>query len=62
MYYFPHCIIKNGIIKGWKKLDLSSLGEVDKINFIVSGSDLKAGTVKLNTPMYFCIDDIAVRK
>lgn len=44
------------ILKEWKWIDLSSLGVVQKLKFKVDGS--KKGTNGLNTPGYFCIDDL----
>jgi hypothetical protein len=45
------------IIKEWTYLDLSSLGAVDSLEFTLSSSDL--GSFGMNTPAYFCVDDIA---
>ncbi len=44
----------------WTKVDLSELGEVNKITFELSSSD--NGTYGMNTPAYLCIDNIAIRK
>lgn len=49
-----------GILTEWKQVDLSVLGKVNKLLFNVSSSD--AGQYGLNTPAYFCIDDISVTK
>lgn len=48
-----------GVVTEWSKLDLSSLGEVNKIVFNLHSSD--SGDYGMNTPSYFAIDDIAVR-
>ncbi len=47
---------KSFISKNWEKVDLSSLGEVDKITITFDSSD-KSG-VYLNNPAYVCIDNI----
>ena len=49
-----------GIITEWSKVDLSSLGAVHSLKFELSSSD--TGEWGMNTPDYFCIDDIVVRK
>lgn len=48
-----------GIVTEWTKLDLSSLGSVNKIVFNVESSDV--GDWGMNTPAYFCMDDLAIR-
>lgn len=40
----------------WEWIDLSSLGAVKTLSFSMSGS--KTGAWGLNTPTYFCIDDL----
>jgi len=40
----------------WEKVDLSSLGEVDKVTFTFDSSD--KGQFGMNTPAYACIDNI----
>ena len=45
----------------WSKWDLSSLGAVDKVVFSVAASPEQYGDWGINTPAYFCIDDVAVR-
>ncbi len=47
-----------GVLTDWKRVDLSSLGKVHKIQFSMNSSDI--GDYGMNTPAYFCIDDIAV--
>lgn len=49
-----------GILTEWKQVDLSVLNKVNKLVFNVSSSDV--GQYGLNTPAYFCIDDISVVK
>ncbi len=46
------------IQKEWKKVDLTSLGEVDRIVFQFDSSDKTAGW--LNTPAYACIDNMVL--
>lgn len=45
------------IIGSWKKVDISSLGAVNKIGFKFDSSD--KGDWGINTPCYFCLDNIA---
>ncbi|MCD8072161.1 MAG: DUF4465 domain-containing protein [Alistipes sp.] len=52
-----------GILEEWSKVDLSSLGEVNRIEFTFGGTDIDTTWGNgLNTPKYVCIDNIAVRK
>lgn len=44
------------IIDGWKKVDISSLGAVNKIGFKFDSSD--KGDWGINTPCYMCLDNI----
>ncbi|MDE5709081.1 MAG: DUF4465 domain-containing protein [Alistipes sp.] len=46
-------------LKEWTKWDLSSLGEVVKIEFNIEGT--KKNDYGLTTPAYFAYDDVAVR-
>lgn len=48
-----------GVVTEWTKVDLSPLGEVNRIVFNLHSSD--SGSYGMNTPSYFAIDDIAVR-
>lgn len=48
-----------GILTAWKKVDLSSLGAINKVEFKLDSSDV--GDWGMNTPAYFCIDDIAIQ-
>lgn len=48
-----------GVLEGWKQVDLSSLGAVNKISFSVEGSDMNGEW--LNTPQYVCIDNVVIR-
>lgn len=47
-----------GITKQWVKTDLTPLGKVNKIRFKMAGSDGDA--YWLNTPAYFCMDDLTI--
>lgn len=47
---------KSFISKAWEKVDLSSLGEVDRISFTFDSSDKAYGLI--NNPVYVCIDNI----
>ena len=49
---------KDYIIETWQWLDLSSLGKVDSLLFALSSSDV--GDFGMNTPAYFCIDNILI--
>ena len=44
------------ILTQWAYVDLSTLGEVDELSFSMSGS--RNGDYGLNTPSYFCIDNL----
>ena len=44
------------IVKDWTWLDLSSLGAVDSLKFLLSSSD--NGQYGMNTPAFFCIDNL----
>lgn len=46
---------KNYIVKDWQWVNLSSLGKVDSIRFVLSSSD--NGAFGMNTPAYFCMDN-----
>lgn len=48
-----------GILTDWTKVDLSSLGKVHKITFVMSSTD--GDGYWMNTPAYFCMDNIVVR-
>ncbi|MDR1984755.1 MAG: DUF4465 domain-containing protein [Prevotellaceae bacterium] len=50
----------SGIISEWTKVDLTSLGAVQKLQFSLSSSDNSYGY--MNTPAYFCLDDIAIKQ
>jgi len=43
------------IVKDWRWVDISSLGNVDSLQFILSSTDV--GTFGINTPLFFCIDN-----
>lgn len=46
------------INRGWKYVDLSSLGNVNEIYFTLTSTD--TGDFGMNTPGYFCLDKLAV--
>ena len=46
------------IIETWQWVDLSSLGKVDSLMFGLESSDM--GEWGMNTPAYFCLDDLYV--
>lgn len=46
------------IIKDWTYVDISMLGETDSLSFELMSSDV--GEFGVNTPTYFCIDNIIV--
>ena len=45
------------IIKDWTYIDLSALGAADSLSFSLSSSD--NGQFGMNTPAYFCVDQIS---
>ena len=47
---------KSYICAAWTKVDLSALGTFNKVAFTISSSDV--GDYGMNTPAYFCIDDV----
>jgi Domain of unknown function (DUF4465)/Secretion system C-terminal sorting domain len=47
------------LIKTWQWVDLSSLGKVDSLMFGLESSD--NGEWGMNTPAYFCLDNLLVR-
>lgn len=53
-----------GIVLDWHKVDLSSIGKVNRLQFFMNGSNDPTpnnGNNNLKTPAYFCMDDIAIR-
>lgn len=48
------------IVTDWTYVDLSSLGKVDELTFTLTGS--RTGDWGLNTPAYFCIDNLGAKK
>lgn len=44
------------IVKEWKWVEISSMGLLDSLSFGLSSSDM--GTYGMNTPSYFCIDEL----
>ncbi len=49
---------KDYIVKSWKSIDLTSLGNVDSLQFKLKSSDV--GNFGINTPTYFCIDNVTL--
>lgn len=47
---------KSFILDNWSKVDVSSLGDVDKLQFEFASSD--TGDYGVNTPVYVCVDNI----
>ncbi len=45
--------------RGWKYVDLSSLGTVNELYFTISTTD--SGAYGANTPLYFCLDKLCVQ-
>lgn len=45
------------IVRDWQFADLTPLGAADSLGFVLSSSD--NGSFGMNTPAYFCIDDLA---
>ncbi len=46
----------NYIVNSWQNVDLSSLGTIDTLLFNLQSTDV--GNYGMNTPAYFCIDDL----
>ncbi|NDV69660.1 DUF4465 domain-containing protein [Dysgonomonas sp. 25] len=55
---------KTAILDKWQKVNISSLGEVRYIFFILESSDNSTvgGSTYMNTPAYFCLDRLVVDK
>lgn len=47
-----------GILTEWTKVDLTALGKVNKIRFSMESTD--GSQYGMNTPAYFCMDNIAI--
>ncbi|MCF8226690.1 MAG: DUF4465 domain-containing protein [Bacteroidales bacterium] len=47
---------KDYIIETWQWVDLTSLGKVDSLSFMMSSTDV--GDWGMNTPAYFCMDNL----
>ena len=56
---FYMCNGPDNIVRDWAKWDLSSLGEVAKVEFNVTGSSDNG--YGFSQPAYFAYDDVAVR-
>lgn len=48
------------INRGWKYVDLSTLGVVNELYFTMESTD--SGAYGMNTPAYFCLDKLSVRE
>lgn len=46
------------IVDNWRWVDLTSLGKVKQVNFSMNSSD--KGDFGINTPTYFCIDNVTI--
>lgn len=46
---------KDSILKDWRWVSLTALGNVDSIEFVLRSSDV--GNFGMNTPAYFCMDN-----
>jgi len=44
------------IVNDWTYVDLTPLGNVDYLEFSLASSDI--GTFGINTPTYFCVDNV----
>ncbi len=49
-----------GFLDKWYTTDMTALGAVDSLSFTMNGSDNQGGW--LNTPAYFAIDNVVVKK
>lgn len=49
---------KTEILNNWKWIELSTLGKVKSLHFSLSSTD--NGDYGMNTPSYFCMDDVEV--
>ena len=49
---------KDYIIKSWQWFELSTLGKIDSLMFTLSSSDV--GMWGINTPAFFCVDNINI--
>ena len=47
------------IVKDWTWVDLTALGAVDSLEFIMNSSD--KGQFGINTPLFFCVDDVVTK-
>ena len=54
-------LAKDGnVVADWTTVDFSTLGQVDKLQFVVESNDVDP-TWGLNVPSYFCLDNIVLR-
>jgi hypothetical protein len=49
---------KSSLVDGWTNVSLASLGTATKLTFEISSTD--NGTYGMNTPAYFCLDNMVV--
>lgn len=57
--YTAEADINDYIIETWQWIDLTSLGEVNRLEFSLRSTD--NGDYGMNTPAYFCIDNLYVK-
>lgn len=50
------------VINDWYKMELSSLGVVNKVVFYLESTDIESGTGRMRTPAYFCLDGIRIKE
>ncbi len=50
--------INGNFNKSWTKVDLSPLGKCYGLNFSMTSTDV--GTYGINTPLYFCLDELTI--
>jgi hypothetical protein len=56
--YTNPIVTERSMIDAWTTIPLNALGKVNKVVFTLTSTDLLNGT--MNTPAYFCIDNIKV--
>lgn len=58
--YRPANNAQDSILKYWKWVDLTSLGNVDSLDFELNSTD--TGAFGMNTPAYFCMDNFTTNE
>lgn len=48
--------LQDYIVKEWTEINLSALGQITKLDFVLSSSD--TGVYGMNTPAFFCFDNL----